>query len=451
MNNQKGQKGSVLIISLAISAIILILLGIFLGTIVVEKRRQQRSFRSNQALNLAEAGIEYGIWALNNEDITTWDKDETGNPVSSFTVDTSGEKIGCSTVAITSTTAAATITSTGSVSYASTNVEREVKVTAQATASSTVFDMAFFGGTDAGTGFSKTGSGKIDSYDSEGIGKLYPNKKGNGGHIGTNSKSASPKAVKITGSGNIDGNIYIGAGGDPDEAIQITGSAQVGGDTLALSENRELPELDLPTIPSLPDQGELRQTGSSDEYVHTSGRYSSISGTGSGDFIFDTNANFIYVEGDMKKTGSGDIIINSDMTLYVAGDFKFIGSGKLIVQNNHKLTIYVGGNITGTGSGLWNDSMNPLNLAIYGLDSCTQIKLTGSADLYGVIYARNAEIRKTGSGDIYGSIMGDTISITGSGDIHYDEALANPSLNPGAPQYKNFKFKPHSWQEIPSS
>ena len=55
---KKREEGSVLVISLLVSIVILILLGVFSGSIVVERKRQEQSYRSLQALNLAEAGVE---------------------------------------------------------------------------------------------------------------------------------------------------------------------------------------------------------------------------------------------------------------------------------------------------------------------------------------------------------------------------------------------------------
>ncbi|MCD6574620.1 hypothetical protein J7K97_02950 [Candidatus Aerophobetes bacterium] len=435
----KKNEGFIVVLSLVIATAVLLLLGVFWGSIVAERKNVERSYHAAQALHLAEAGVEKAINELNT------------NPTPSLSgeVDVSGIGESEYTVTLSGDTALVQATGYSPGMAVVSRVERSVEVTLiKGGGETTVFDMALFGGANTGTVITKTGSGKVDSYNSEGTGKPYPNGKGNNGHIGTNSKSTSPKAVKITGSGDIDGNIYIGAGGDPDEAIQITGSANVSGEKLALDEDRELPEVSPPSIPSsLPDRGSLHKTGSGNYYIHESGRYTKIQATGSGDLIFDNNADFIYVEGDMSITGSGDIIVDRDMTLYVGGDFKFTGSGKLITQDNYKLTMYVGGDIKGTGSGLWNASKNPLNLLIYGLDTCSQVKITGSADLYGAVYARNAEIWVTGSGDIYGSAIGDTVRITGSGDVHYDEALKDPNNLPGAPTYSGTSYVFQSWVE----
>lgn len=59
--NISGQKGSVVVISLVIATAGLILLSVFFGSMVAERRRIERSFRSNQAFYIAEAGEEYGI------------------------------------------------------------------------------------------------------------------------------------------------------------------------------------------------------------------------------------------------------------------------------------------------------------------------------------------------------------------------------------------------------
>ena len=102
----------------------------------------------------------------------------------------------------------------------------------------------------------------------------------------------------------------------------------------------------------------------------------------------------------------------------------------------------------GTGSGFWNTSMNTSNLVLYGLDTCSEVKITGSAAFWGAMYAPSAEIRVTGSGDIYGSLIGDTIKVTGSGDIHYDEALkdsANFDILP--PAYES-DYVVIQWREI---
>ncbi|MBC7190480.1 hypothetical protein H5U35_09835, partial [Candidatus Aerophobetes bacterium] len=329
-------------------------------------------------------------------------------------------------------------------------VKRKVEVTLLREAGeNTVFDMALFGGADTGRSITITGNTLIDSYNSEGQGKTYPNGKGNKGHIGTNSKSTSPEAVRIIGNSEINGTVYIGPEGDVNDAITVSGNVDLSGEPPAdtFDTVRTLPEVIPPEIPpGLEDRGSLSHSGNSDYHVSGNGRYSSISLSGNGDLIFDSNVSFIYVEGNFKRTGNGDIIVNSDMVLYIGGNFEFTGNGELHVEGGHTLTVYVGGNITGTGNGIINTSQDPTKVLIFGLDTCSEVKITGNADLYGAVYARNAEIKVTGNGDVYGSLVGNKISISGNSDVHYDEALAYSQNVPGAPTY-DARYVLRSWNE----
>jgi len=47
----------------------------------------------------------------------------------------------------------------------------------------------------------------------------------------------------------------------------------------------------------------------------------------------------------------------------------------------------------------------------------------GSADFYGVLYAPSADITRNGNSDFFGVCVGKSITATGSGGMHYDEAI----------------------------
>lgn len=49
--------------------------------------------------------------------------------------------------------------------------------------------------------------------------------------------------------------------------------------------------------------------------------------------------------------------------------------------------------------------------------------VTSNNDFYGVIYAPNTAVTIDGDSDIYGAVVGKTLTITGTGSGHYDEAL----------------------------
>ncbi len=112
---KKYEEGSVVVISLAVSTAILILLGVFMGSIVAERRRQERSYHSLQALNLAEAGVEKAIWELNND----------STPPTSGQISIAG--VGEGEYIITSSGDSAVVQATGYVPEINIAVERRVE------------------------------------------------------------------------------------------------------------------------------------------------------------------------------------------------------------------------------------------------------------------------------------------------------------------------------------
>ena len=100
---------------------------------------------------------------------------------------------------------------------------------------------------------------------------------------------------------------------------------------------------------------------------------------------------------------------------------KITGSSRISVTGQVK--IYCNGTCKIAGSGVANPSETPANFRLYGTETCTDIDWSGSADFHGAVYAPNAAIKVTGSAGVYGSVIGGEVTVTGSGGLHYDEAL----------------------------
>lgn len=416
MKKNKRNSGYVIVISLVIATAVLLLLGVFLGSIVVERKNVERSYRSARALNLAEAGVEKGIWELNN------------NPTPAGTGQVPAiSGVGYSQYTITVSENSALIQATGyspEVAIAA-QVQRSLEVTLVTT---TVFDMPVFTGANSGTTITVGDEATID------------------GDMGTNSTSTSPRAVIVGEEGSIDGDIYIGEGGDTDGAISIGEDATVG-DKLTLDETRELPPVVPPSIPpDLDYQEDLEVGEEEDMYVHESSEFDSVSVEDEGHLTFDTNAAFIYIGGDMSVDEEATVTVDTDMTLYVTGDLTMAEESTLDIQDDYKLTVYAGGNIHIYEESTLNTTQNPLNLAIYGLDTCTSVKIEPESALYGAVYARNASINIKEETAIYGSVVGDTVEAGEEVSVHHDEALLYSTNMPDAPKIEGeytFKF----WSE----
>jgi hypothetical protein len=131
---------------------------------------------------------------------------------------------------------------------------------------------------------------------------------------------------------------------------------------------------------------------------------------------------------DISIDNNGTLKINGDVTLYVTGDIELKNNAEVEVNNNAALTLYFDGDIEAkNSSGFNNKTQVPANLFIYGTGTNQQINLKNSSDLYGVIYAPNAEMIVHNSVDAYGSFIVEDFELKNSSEIYYDKALQQVS------------------------
>ena len=78
MSVNKNTNGSVMIAALLLILITGSLVGLFLKTVTLEVRNAYRSKMAFKAVNVAEAGLEYAIYAINAEDYADWETMDDG-------------------------------------------------------------------------------------------------------------------------------------------------------------------------------------------------------------------------------------------------------------------------------------------------------------------------------------------------------------------------------------
>ncbi|NQT00809.1 MAG: hypothetical protein HQ580_02170 [Planctomycetes bacterium] len=220
--------------------------------------------------------------------------------------------------------------------------------------------------------------------------------------VGTNSTADG--SVRLANSAIINGDVAVGVGGDPDTAIDLGNSAIIEGQTTALSEEVELPPVTVPDwLQWLPSFGTINN----DTTINHSSKYSSI---------------------DLGN--SETVIINGDITLYITGDITLGNSAELQIEPDASLTLYLGGDFEGKNSStVNNETEDPGSLQIYGLDSCETIIFKNSSDLYGAIYAPDADIIMNNSANVYGAVVAKTFDMKNSGTFMYDASLRDASVN----------------------
>lgn len=142
-------------------------------------------------------------------------------------------------------------------------------------------------------------------------------------------------------------------------------------------------------------------------------------------------------EGEATKWRIANLALNGKSTLTILGDVTLIltattgsaldvtGNASIIIPDGSSLTVYVESDFKIAGNGLANGNTRPASCRIYGTNTASQsIHLAGNGALKAVVYAPNADVQVNGNGDIMGAVVGAVVTFTGNAAFHYDESLA---------------------------
>jgi len=245
----------------------------------------------------------------------------------------------------------------------------------------------------AGTSMTLSGNVRINSYNSTVNGGVYSETLNSGSNdtIGTNSTAS--KAITISGSSTVKGNAIIGPTGNLSTAIYLSGVSTISGTKTAAT---------------------------------TAETYQTLTTT-------------VPVSPDPKVSGITTLTLPAGTYHYAK--LTVSGSGKICATG--KVDIYVDGAVSLSGAGIVTQNNLPPNMTIYATGS-GKVTISGSAGYYGSIYAPNSAVTNSGDVKIYGAIISKTMTLSGSSEIHYDEALSSGSGSPGS------KFSVTTWQELNS-
>jgi len=217
--------------------------------------------------------------------------------------------------------------------------------------------------------------------------------------------STEENSITLKSGVTINGDLVVGVGGDPDVVTELKESVTVEGRIYALSDVYATPPVSVPeALQSLLSEGTLEES----REISTSHKYDTI---------------------DL----AGTITINGPVELYVIGDFTLGNSSELQVVSTSPdayLYLFVGGDIEcKNGSEINNETRTAGKLRIYGLSTCENIDLKNSTDLYGTIYAPQADVVLHNSVDIHGSIIAKSYDQKKKADLLYDASLRDTSVS----------------------
>ncbi|MHC4266324.1 MAG: DUF7305 domain-containing protein [Planctomycetota bacterium] len=251
---------------------------------------------------------------------------------------------------------------------------------------------------------------------------LYPNSKVNGYNsksgvsdlkvdIGTNGVGGD--SVIVMNGATVNGDVYIGPGGDPE--IVIKNSGEITGNTYPMSMEVYFPLVD--PLTGLAYKGFIKSDAT-------------IGPTDSGEFSYIAlgNSEVVTIDG-------GDVV------MYVTGDIDMGNGAEIIIEPGSSLTMYVDGNWESKeGSGINNLDGIPGNCTIYGTGEPGQtIDLKAKNEFYATVYAPDAVVGIKAGGDIYGSFTAQDFELK---TVNYDTELSNKDIDD-----EGIYFAVSSWRE----
>lgn len=231
-----------------------------------------------------------------------------------------------------------------------------------------------------------------------------------GSYTDSYSSSSGAYSTSTAGSkGNVcsNGNISLSGGltkvnGDatpgPSMSVSATGGATVTGSSVAATQS-------------------LSEAAIDSSAASSTNNNSSIGVDNKGKTVYNSSTKAFSISGGNTITLSAGTYYFSSMTA---------SGGSIINFGSGQTTIYCTGDWNTSGGSLVNPGSIPSNLKIFIQGSTTT--LSGSAQMYGVVYAPSSDItRSGGSSAFFGSMVGKSLTLSGGGGLHYDTSSAADS------------------------
>lgn len=444
----QAHRGSALMLAVILSGIVAVITASYLQMATNESKNSYMSFLRNGAFNLAEAGAEEAVWALNNEDTASWTKHATEDKLFKKTpgFDYDEAKSTLIEIVISDPNGDPSLISRGTITMPDgRTIEKIISIALaprlMAPNGLTAKDSIAFSG----------GNVSFDAYDSKDT-SLISSVEDEGSVATT---SIVNDAANISNS-DVMGGVATGGGTvglGPNARVfnendindygssSLVPSGYINPDLVTNDFRSDFPDMDLP---------------SGGNYI---GSISNDTSLGDGVYIVDSVA----------LSGKQTLNITGDVTLVVKGDVSVGGKAQInLDQTNGKLELYIDGNMDVGGNGIINTGSGysptaqgdfgvspdlagnypkPENLMIYGTSDGTtsqSFSYSGNAALAGVIYAPNADVALNGGGnggELLGAIVAENIKVTGTYGFHYDVQLKDLF-------FKQDSYRMTRWGEI---
>ncbi|MEX2120484.1 MAG: TadG family pilus assembly protein [Pirellulales bacterium] len=228
------------------------------------------------------------------------------------------------------------------------------------------------------------GTPRTDSYDS--VEGAY-----NAATAGHEAGLCSDGPISVEGTALVQGSARAGKGYD----VTITGSATVTGEIGSRLKPLNMPPVDASQAAIVNDNASLPPVKKGNSWVSLV--------DGSGNFLLDGTKVYdmppgTYYFNNFTLEGQSVLNLSGPTTIYVTGDMR--RAGGTFVNNNTQIAANLQFLMTGGTA-----------------------DITSNNDFYGLIYGPNTAITIDGAADMFGAAIGRTLTMTGGGEVHYDESL----------------------------
>ncbi len=400
-----GERGSALLAALCFATVLVISLGSYMTVCYRSLALSSRTLQGARSVQLAEAGMEDALWALNKDDWSAWTIVGTTatRAVSGFTF--GGGVTGSIALRITNYNGSISntprnVTITGETQQPDGSTIRRTLTSSSARAPLLVNAIA---ATTGRVRFKVAGT--ADSYDST-LGDYTAQTPGFSAVISSASTSTSSATVALTNA-QIKGYVATLSTGP-----SYSTSAKIVGPATPVST-----KIDASRISTSPYQPQF------DEAIPTGGGDTLPNGTATIGTSGASSAQLYYAT-DLALNGNQTLTVDGPVVIVVSGDLAISSTAKIRITTNGSLRLHVAGDLTINGNGIQNDTKLPRKLVIisttnpydtYGMDTNTAF--------YGVIYVPVSSITINKSQTIYGAIVAKAVTFNASPVIHYDVSL----------------------------
>jgi Tfp pilus assembly protein PilX len=252
----------------------------------------------------------------------------------------------------------------------------------------------------------------IDAYNGTYFGFVGP---GSIWDMKIRSNTTEDNAMLFMAWVQVDGDVFCGPGGLPEDVIDTKNTTRITGQCGASPSRMIWPDVTAPA----------------DCVAYTGPDLDHTMDLPYGRYVWDNLT--------IEKESVTDTVItilphpydpNEPTVIYVTDTLSLQQGTEIHVAAGAKLEVYIGVELNaGEDTGFSNDNTLAETLKIFGLPTCDTIILKTKSATYAVVYAPDADVSMNNSGDIYGSITANSFSIKQSGNFYFDTNLKNVTID----------------------